>query len=469
MIARLMTTVAIMGAVGLAPMDRAEANDFIAGAAVGVLGTLAVQEANRNRQRQTTVRRAPVARIPITERGKQTQTALNYFGYDAGAVDGQIGRGTRAAIERYQVSMGYPVNGREFTDNQFETLMAAYYWADNGGQQQTGLYGQQLLMAYKNQVAGAPVMAGTGAPAAGGQQTLPAGGEAGSIFAAAPGQPAQSGSQTTLAAGGAAAAPPLLGGGGAPQLQPQAAPQIPAAAPAPTGGLPNFLATGEAKSLASHCNTVSLLTGSNGGFTKASAVTDPDFALSEQFCLARTYAIETGQDLAAAVQGVSATQIEAQCGAFGTALEGQVGSLGTKGRDAVLLDVASFVTGSGVQPADLAGTARICLGVGYRTDDMGVALGSALVLAAVGERAYGELMGHHLSQGFGVAKSAAQAKPWYDMGIEAAEAKAVFAPGQPERVEVIRAAVNGGSAAASPEVVPATSTGLALPTFTVAE
>src|SRR6056297_1222173 len=401
MIARLMTTAAIMGAVALAPTDRAEANDFIAGAAVGVLGTLAVQEANRNRQRTTTVKRAPVARIPITERGKQTQTALNYFGYDAGAVDGQIGRGTRAAIERYQVSMGYPVNGREFTDNQFETLMAAYYWADNGGQQQTGLYGQQLLMAYKNQVAGA------GAPAPGGQQTMPAGGEAGSIFAAAPGQPAQPGAQATLAAGGAAAAPPLLGG--APQLQPQA--QTPAAAPAPTGGLPNFLATGEAKSLASHCNTVSLLTGSNGGFTKASAVTDPDFALSEQFCLARTYAIETGQDLAAAVQGVSATQIEAQCGAFGTALAGQVGSLGTKGRDAVLLDVASFVTGSGVQPADLAGTARICLGVGYRTDDMDVALGSALVLAAVGERAYGELMGHHLSQGFGVAKSAAQAKP----------------------------------------------------------
>ena len=461
MIARLMTTAAIMGAVALAPTDRAEANDFIAGAAVGVLGTLAVQEANRNRQRTTTVKRAPVARIPITERGKQTQTALNYFGYDAGAVDGQIGRGTRAAIERYQVSMGYPVNGREFTDNQFETLMAAYYWADNGGQQQTGLYGQQLLMAYKNQVAGAPVVAA----APGGQQTMPAGGEAGSIFAAAPGQPAQPGAQATLAAGGAAAAPPLLGG--APQLQPQA--QTPAAAPAPTGGLPNFLATGEAKSLASHCNTVSLLTGSNGGFTKASAVTDPDFALSEQFCLARTYAIETGQDLAAAVQGVSATQIEAQCGAFGTALAGQVGSLGTKGRDAVLLDVASFVTGSGVQPADLAGTARICLGVGYRTDDMDVALGSALVLAAVGERAYGELMGHHLSQGFGVAKSAAQAKPWYDMGIEAAEAKAVFAPGQPERVEVIRAAVNGGSAAASPEVVPATSTGLALPTFTVAE
>jgi len=288
------------------------------------------------------------------------------------------------------------------------------------------------------------------------------GGEAGSIFAPAPSQPDTT--QTTLAAGGAAAAPPLLGG--APQLQPQA--ETKSLAAAPVGGLPNFLATGEAKSLASHCNTVSLLTGSNGGFTKASAVTDPDFALSEQFCLARTYAIETGQELAAAVQGVSASQIEAQCGAFGTALASQVDSLGTKGRDAVLLDVSSFVTGSGVQPADLAGTARICLGVGYRTDDMKVALGSALVLAAVGERAYGELMGHHLSQGFGAAVSETQARPWYEMGIEAAEAKALFAPGQPERVEVIRAAMNGGTSAAGPAVVPA-SAGTTLPTFTVAE
>ena len=467
MIARLMTTAAIVGTVTLAPTDRAEANDFIAGAAVGVLGTLAVQEVNRNRQQQTTVKRAPVARIPVTERGEQTQTALNYFGYDAGAVDGQIGPGTRAAIERYQVSMGYPVDGRNFTDNQFETLMAAYYWADNGGQQQTGLYGQQLLMAYKNQVAGAPVMAGAGAPALGGQEQMAtdaaaSGGEAGSIFAPAPSQPDTT--QTTLAAGGAAAAPPLLGG--APQLQPQA--ETKSLAAAPVGGLPNFLATGEAKSLASHCNTVSLLTGSNGGFTKANAVTDPDFALSEQFCLARTYAIETGQELAAAVQGVSASQIEAQCGAFGTALASQVYSLGTKGRDAVLLDVSSFVTGSGVQPADLAGTARICLGVGYRTDDMKVALGSALVLAAVGERAYGELMGHHLSQGFGAAVSETQARPWYEMGIEAAEAKALFAPGQPERVEVIRAAMNGGTSAAGPAVVPA-SAGTTLPTFTVAE
>ncbi|MDJ1007738.1 MAG: peptidoglycan-binding protein [Paracoccaceae bacterium] len=488
-----MTTVAVVGAVAVAPTDRAEADagDFIAGAAVGVLGTLAVQEANRSRQQTTTVRRAApsASRIPVTERGRQTQTALNYFGYNAGAVDGQIGRGTRAAIERYQAAMGYPINGRDFPDYQFENLMAAYYWADNGGQQQTGLFGQQLLMAYKSQMAGGsmtggqPVLAGqpglAPAPSLVGQQPLGV-------------QPAPLGSQQTLAgqpapigqqplnqapapggqpalAAAATTQQPLLGGGQQAQPVPPPAAEVAATGPAPAAtALPNFMATGQAPSLASHCNTVSLQTNSNGGFTKATAVTDVDFALSEQFCLARTYAIETGQELAGQVQGVSAGEIEAQCGAFGGALSAQVAALPLKDRDAVLQDVASFVVGTGLQPADLAGTARICLGVGYRTDDMGVALGTGLILTALGERAYGELIGHHLSQGFGTTKSAERAGPWYEIGLEAASAKPLFAPGQPERIEVIRAAMNGGSAA-TPPVVPAAAGDQPLVTFTITE
>lgn len=471
MIARLLTTVAVIGAVGVVPAERAEANDLIGGVALGVLGTLAVQEANRSRTRSTTTRtttRAAAPRIPVTEQGKQTQTALNYFGYNAGTVDGQIGPGTRSAIERYQAAMGYPVNGREFTDFQFENLMAAYYWAENGGQQQTGLFGSQLLMAYKSQMgAAAPVMAG--APALGGQPTL--GGQQPVLGGAQPpalgGQaPALGTGQPVLAATGAGTAtPPALGG--APALQQTSPAATAAAATAPSStGLPNFMATGEAQSLASHCNTVSLLTGSNGGFTRADQITDPDFALSEQFCLARTYAIETGQELAASVQGVSAQQIESQCGAFGSALAGPIISLGSKERDAVLQEVNGFILNSGLQPSDLAGTSRICLGVGYRTDDMAVALGSGLVLAALGERAYGELMGHHLSQGFGVSKNPSQARPWYEMGLEAAESQALFAPGQPERTDVIRAAVTGEAPAAAP-VVPAASDGNALPSFTV--
>lgn len=463
MIARLLTTVSLMGAVALMPAEQAEADtgDFMAGAIVGIAGAAIVNDINRknqaNRQR-TTRAAAPSSRgssIPKTERGIQTQTGLNYFGFNAGQVDGQIGPGTRAAIERYQVVMGYPVNGRDFPDYQFEHLMAAYYWAESGGQQQTGLFGQQLLLAYN-------------------QQTQP-------LQAAAPSQqPGLAPVPQTVPQ----TVPVLQPQTDTSALQPQTVPVLtptPApgpetiivAAPAETPTtLPNFMGTGEAVSLAGHCNTVSLQTSTNGGFTKASAVTDADFALSEQFCLARTYAIETGQRLAGSVTGVSAQQIEANCGAFGTLLSSQIDSLAIKDRDAVLQDVASFVVQSGQEPTALAGTAKICLGVGYRTDDMNVALGSALILAAVGEGAYGELMGHHLSQGFGTVKNADRAKPWYEMGIEAAESgTAVFSPGQPERVDVIRAAMDGGAAPAGGIVVlpvaDDTDGGSALPTFTV--
>ena len=79
--------------------------------------------------------------IPSTSQGAQTQTALNYFGYNAGRVDGQVGRGTRSAIERYQASMGYPVNGYDFQPYQSDFLMQAYYWATSGGQSATQLSG----------------------------------------------------------------------------------------------------------------------------------------------------------------------------------------------------------------------------------------------------------------------------------------------------------------------------------------
>ncbi|MEL7027603.1 MAG: peptidoglycan-binding protein, partial [Pseudomonadota bacterium] len=449
---RLLTSVSLIGAVAIVPATRAEA-DLHGAIALGAGIIIGNELGKQNRQ---SVRRAPVQRsgIPKTERGMQTQTALNYFGYNAGSVDGQIGPGTRRAIERYQVSMGYPVNGRSFPEYQFDNLMAAYYWAQNGGQQQTGLFGQQLLMSYKNLNQGQTLQAAAAPPL---QQTAPP------LQQTAP--PLQQ--QAPLAAANQA-------------VQPLTPPPLQQVAPAPEkiivaqpteapSAFPDFMGTGEAVSLAGHCNTIALQTSTNGGFTKADAVTDPDFALSEQFCLARTYAVETGQRLASSVTGVSADQIEARCGAFGSLLAAQVGSLPTKDKDVVIADVATFIVNSGQQPASLSGTAKICLGVGYRTDDMGVALGSGLVLAALGENAYGELMGHHLSQGFGTAQNAEKAKPWYEMGIEAAtDGKAVFSPGQPERVDVIRTAMASGSSASDGfVVVPASDGEETLELFTI--
>jgi hypothetical protein len=57
-----------------------------------------------------------------------------------------------------------------------------------------------------------------------------------------------------------------------------------------------------------------------------------------------------------------------------------------------------------MSPAQLSGTAKVCLGTGYAQDDMNVAIGSALLLTALGERAYSEYLGHHLSQGYGASE-----------------------------------------------------------------
>jgi hypothetical protein len=105
--------------------------------------------------------------------------------------------------------------------------------------------------------------------------------------------------------------------------------------------------------------------------------------------------------------------------------------------------------------------ARICLGVGYRLDDMNVAIGSALLLSALGEGAFGELMGHHLSQGIGAAKRQDLAQVWYQEAVGAIQSgqKAEFAPGAPERNDLIlqaafamdaSAAANSGAQTALP-------------------
>lgn len=86
------------------------------------------------------------------------------------------------------------------------------------------------------------------------------------------------------------------------------------------------------------------------------------------------------------------------------------------------------------------------------------------MLATLGEQVYGELMGHHLVQGFGTAKRPDLALDWFDMGLGAAGATPVFAPGQPERSDLIRqAAYAVGGRAELP--APAAPVPAALPSF----
>ena len=127
---------------------RADAGDVVGGLIIGGLIGAAIANGNNGSGNHGTT--SGGGGIPASQMGRDTQTALNYFGFQAGAVDGQIGNGTRQAIERYQLVMGYPVNGREYATYQYDQLMQAYYWAINGGSAQTGLVGQPLLIAYRD-------------------------------------------------------------------------------------------------------------------------------------------------------------------------------------------------------------------------------------------------------------------------------------------------------------------------------
>ncbi|SIS69291.1 peptidoglycan-binding domain-containing protein [Phaeovulum vinaykumarii] len=437
-----------MLSVTSATSARADGNGLVGGLVGGIIGGAIAADMARHSRQNTTNHRATTQRSSANtaqrQANRETQTALNHFGFDAGAPDGVMGRRSRAAITQYQVTLGYPPTG-QLTEFERNHLVSSYHRAVAGGaltMQQAaanpmGMKG--LLVEWRDATLGLP----------------PGGGMAAGTMAAG-----------TMAAGAAAAGTlGVLNKQPSPEgAEPPAAASVPAAtAPA----LPNFLGgmTTQA-SLASHCNRVNLVTSSNGGFVTAASMTDPNQALGEQFCLARTYAITQGEELVARIQGVSADEIARQCEGFGTALRDHVAALSLQDRAAVSAGVASFVLASGMAPAQLTDTAKICLSVGYRTDNMDTAIGSALVLDALGEKVYDELLGHHLAMGFGTSRRPDLALAWYQGGIDALGqgGGAVFAPGQPERTELIRRAAYTLSGRAD-LLQPAAPVPAALPNF----
>ncbi len=404
MIIRLIVTLGIALSFAMAaPQNaRADAGDFLGGAVVGGVVGYAIGKDQQKKKARTTTTRTYRSGIPSTSQGAQTQTALNYFGYNAGRVDGQVGGGTRAAIERYQISMGYPINGYDFQPYQRDFLMQAYYWATSGGQATTQLSGQPLLMAYRQQV------------------------HTGSALAAAPQAPAPA--QPT------------------PVVTPQNDAPATAATETTAATLPSLFSGGTTgPSLANRCSAVMLQTSTNGGYTTLSNMSDPNFALSEQFCLARSYAMATGEELMADIQGLTPDQVAAQCEAYGEMLEPQVVALSLSSKADAESQMREFALGTGLSPEDLAATSKVCLAIGYRQDNMDSALGSALMLVAMGEPAYGELIGHHLREGFGVQERRDLAMQWYDASLSALDAgsQAVFLPSQSDRPQLLRAAMTG--------------------------
>lgn len=108
----------------------------------------------RQVQQQIAARPSPAEMAKVG----QVQTALNYFTFDAGPVDGLMGQQTRAAIEEYQAYLDYPVTG-ELAEDEARFLMTAYQ-----GAQTNSAEVQQVAANHPDGIKGLLVILRDGAP-----------------------------------------------------------------------------------------------------------------------------------------------------------------------------------------------------------------------------------------------------------------------------------------------------------------
>lgn len=444
---RFIIASALSAAVMVAPVQRANAGDAGAvavGVGLGILGTLAVQDANK-RKRATTTRRSSCG--ATCQQNREMQAALNHFGYNAGPVDGVPGSRTRSAVRSYESQMGFYADGNlDPTERDF--LMNAYYRSTSGN------YGPHAQAYYNGGNAGFlrslnDERVGRFNPGA----TAPVYGNAG--------VPNNAGVQPNAA--------PQFGGvdnggtyvGAQPAINNQ--PQQPNPFGNTSTGLTGFNVTPVAQSMSAHCAETQQLTVTNGGYVQAASAANAAQALSEQFCLAKDFSTSKGQQIISSISGMTAADVSAQCQQFVTALNPAIAALGTQQRAGVVQQVNQIVGGQLDQPT-MANAGQICLAMGYTEDDPKMAIAGALLLTAAGQQSYGEIVGHHLREGFGVTANAQLAKSWHMETISAMDsgAPAEILPSQaPQRNAVIKAAYSGAQPAST------ASAGNTLPTFVV--
>lgn len=126
---KLLTASILSCSLILGPVERAvaDAGDFAAGALIGGLIGGALSNGGKRRQRNSTR-----SRLPSTQEGREIQSSLNYFGFNVGRVDGQLGRKSKEAISYYQAYLGYPVTGALSVYGQ-ELLVGSYQRAIASG------------------------------------------------------------------------------------------------------------------------------------------------------------------------------------------------------------------------------------------------------------------------------------------------------------------------------------------------
>ncbi|MEM7489222.1 MAG: peptidoglycan-binding domain-containing protein [Pseudomonadota bacterium] len=538
---RVLSSVTALAVALPGPMALAGTDDIVGGIIGGVIGGAIANSARQSqprtvtRTRTVTRRAAPAVSSAQRQENREVQTALNYFGFDAGAPDGVLGRRSRAAISSMESFLNLPPDG-QLTSFEKNILLSAHNRAISGNPDTVRLIStsplgaRAALQAQKDLMTGGtgqPQLRTTGYPGlplevsravdevaassdpspeqllqrSGFIQLSDLNGDgrndyiidtsfSGSsfwcsasecktmVFVSTPDGYARnellahSPTAATFECYGASCR--LAENANEPVVA--STPSFPApaesdpgttlaAAPEAPATLPSFGAAASGPSLASHCGKVNLLTATRGGFVDVSSGGDRTVALAEQFCLARNFAIDEGEQLVAAMPGTTMDMVQAQCGSFGPAMAGQLTALSSAGEKDVLGQVSAFALTTGMLPEQLRQTATLCLAAGYRADDMGVALGSALLLVAMGSAPHAELLGHHLNDGFGTTKRPDLAAEWYATAIRALDGGAapVFAPNQAGRTALLTWASAPGQGAAVP--APVAPVAAALPTF----
>lgn len=330
---------ALTAAGATLPMSKAAAGSNAGAAIVGALigGAIVAGATNNNRRRTTTSTASSAQR----NENRAVQSALNFFNFPAGTPDGVFGRNTRTAVSGFQSFMNFPVTG-ELTSYQKDFLLNSHQRAELGGAETSRVIltdpnGSRALLITFMQ-----------------QQ------QGGSGFGSTP-----LGGGTLQASGPAND----FGSNSSGQTNP--------------AGLPVFV-TSQEPSMNELC-----ISGIQPNSVEA------------QFCNLRAYAIDEGDSLAASVQGTTRADIQAQCEGFAPTLETYVNRVALNSATAAKADLASWVRVSGTSAGALEGIAKVCLGVGYATDNSDVALASIMALVGLNQSGYEELLAYHLALGFG--------------------------------------------------------------------
>ena len=424
----------VAAAVVMAPVQRAQANDAAALLGGLIIGGAIASEVHKNKQRRTQRTYSNSAAYSAQrQQNRQVQTALNYFGYNVGTVDGSIGPRSRAAISQYQAQMGFQPDGRldpyerDFLLGSHQRALASSHVPPYNQVMATqGPSG--LLRTYRNEQLGIATNTGVQPVAPAPQpQPLPQ-----PVTAPAP----------------------------VPVPAPQPTQPVPVPTRADNATLPSFPIAQTNRSMSAHCNEINVLTAANGGISTAGRISDASFALNEQFCLARTHAMAESTTITAAIPNMTDAQVQAECEGLAQVISPQLQNLATARPDMVISEASAVLQGSG-QPIDqLASGGKVCLGVGYRIDNPKMALASAVLLTAAGQMGYGEAVSHQMREGFGTSRTdAAKAGEWMKLALDTVgrnPAAAVMGQSA-DRVAVLQGAMSatpGGAGTAALPVFP---------------